>query len=185
MPSVQAPVTDAHLLREEIDLGETQRRAARDAEKALQVAYPWYPPELDLPVKPQHVADSLGIQVRVSALPPDVSGALAKKDGHDPVIVLQLTDHPNRQRFTCAHEIGHYWERDDDEYEFVDFRDNLAGRGVDVHEIYANSFAAALLMPEWAVRQLFDHTKDVTELAARFGVSKGAMSIRLQNLGLV
>jgi len=67
--------------------------------------------------------------------------------------------------------------------------------GTDIEEIEANTFAAALLMPEKIV---FDHvvrlvrtegdiTRDIliTELARAFDVSSEAMGYRLINVGVL
>ncbi|MBT0974157.1 ImmA/IrrE family metallo-endopeptidase, partial [Salmonella enterica subsp. enterica serovar 1,4,[5],12:i:-] len=88
----------------------------------------------------------------------DVSGALLKEPEQDPVIILNRNDSNVRKRFTCAHELGHYVKRTENgqplEYEFVDYRGKLASQGVDSEEIFANNFAACLLMPEKEVRRL-------------------------------
>src|SRR5262249_13052228 len=101
---------------------------------------------------------------------------------------------PNRQRFTCAHELGHYVKRSaagDDAWEYVEHRNLLASQGTNSEEIYANQFAASLLMPEEAVRKLHDELKaqrgtppPPAALAFEFGVSADAMQYRLVNLGL-
>ena len=61
------------------------------------------------PVDPVRIAHELGIDVRQSFLSPNVSGALIKEVGQDPVILLNANDSRNRQRFTCAHELGHFF----------------------------------------------------------------------------
>jgi Zn-dependent peptidase ImmA (M78 family) len=64
------------------------------------------------------IARGLGIDVLDAQLDVSVSGALVKERDQDPSIVLNWIDHPNRKRFTCAHEIGHFVRRKDqpDEY---------------------------------------------------------------------
>src|SRR5579872_2579934 len=109
------------------------------------------------PVDPVQIARTLGIDVRQAVLSPDVSGALVKKLGEDPVILMNANDAPNRQRFTCAHELGHFVERgnDPDAYEYVDLRDTIwSAAGTDPAEVFANNFAANLLMPAAEVREL-------------------------------
>jgi Zn-dependent peptidase ImmA (M78 family) len=107
----------------------------------------------------------------------------------DPVIILNSEDPRNRQRFTCAHELGHFNMRSQsgsfDDWNYVDRRDTLAGLGSDPDEIYANKFAAALLMPQRAIKKLWDGDGEVAPLAFTFGVSVEAMSNRLKNLGLL
>ena len=110
------------------------------------------------PVDPVWIANELGLDVVETTLDDDVSGALLKEPEQDPVIILNRNDSNVRKRFTCAHELGHYVKRTENgqplEYEFVDYRGKLASQGVDSEEIFANNFAACLLMPEKEVRRL-------------------------------
>ena len=104
---------------------------------------------------------------------------------------------PTRQRFTIAHEIGHYLLGKDEDQLHVDrgfdlkLRDLTARTGTDATEIKANRFAAELLMPEPFLREdaerlaldPFDE-KGTREFARRYGVSMQALVIRLGTLGL-
>ena len=155
--------------------------AERDAARVL--ASVW---REGLPVDPARIARRLGIEVLEAPLPRDVSGALIKEAGEDPRILLNQNDSPNRQRFTCAHEIGHFVRRGDNPevYEYIDRRDSLSGQGLLPDEMYANAFAAALLMPAEDVRRLHREKLTDLELAIRFGVSREAMQYRLTSLGL-
>lgn len=162
--------------------------AEKDAQQLLGTV--WTAPDSSdfrLPVDPFYIAKKLGIQVYLDPdLEDDVSGMLVKRGaGYDPQILLNAYDSRNRQRFTCAHELGHYNKRagDDTELKYVDRRDFLSSAGNDPEEVYANQFAAALLMPAKIVKK---HAKDaeVTALAYRFGVSADAMTFRLKNLEL-
>lgn len=140
-----------------------------------------------LPVDPVAIANKLGIDVVEMELPDDVSGALIKDKDKDPVIVLAQTDSRSRKRFSCAHELGHYAFRmanDGDQYEYVDLRGQSSAAGTDPEEIFANQFAASLLMPEDKVRCLIKEKIPNFLLAQRFGVSDDAIRFRLKNLGL-
>ena len=139
-----------------------------------------------LPVDPVQIARTLGISVIDADLASDVSGALVKQQGQDPVILLNANDSRNRQRFSCAHEIGHYVKRSAEleEYEYVDLRGALAAAGTDQEEIWANQFAAALLMPEDQVKAFKKDKLTDIEMSLRFGVSRDAMNHRLKNLNL-
>jgi IrrE N-terminal-like domain len=157
-----------------------------DAERLLQAAWVGRFGEMVLPVDPVRIAKDLGIDVFVAPMERDVSGVLVKRPGADAVIYLNEVDHSNRQRFTCGHELGHYVRRTEDgklDYEFVDRRDKLAQSGTDPDEIYANRFAAALLMPADVIRRLHRDSTAV-ELAYLFKVSEEAMKFRLANLQL-
>ncbi len=131
-------------------------------------------------------------------LPDDLSGVLIV-EGETRVIGFHASHAPVRQRFTIAHEIGHYilHVKPNQSRLFVDRfvayrRDDEQNKGKDTEEIEANAFAAALLMPEALVRGEItkhgydlDDEEDVAELARRFNVSPMAMSYRLINLGLL
>lgn len=137
------------------------------------------------PVDPIRIAKMMGVDVKEGVLPDEVSAGLLKKPGHDPVIILEARDSKVRRRFSCAHELGHFVDRfGEDEYEYVDLRGTLAKAGSDPREIFANRFAACLLMPEDAVRKLDKDRTSVWKMAKHFGVSSEAMGYRLQALNL-
>lgn len=165
----------------------TAQQAERDARGLREDVDRTDPGAGRLPIDPVRVATALGIDVYVAPMQRGVSGTLRKMFGSDPEIYLNADDSRNRQRFTCAHELGHYVRRTaqgDLDYDFVDRRDELAAAGKDPEEIYANQFAAALLMPEDNVRQEHGRGLSPVRLALRFGVSEDALTYRLQNLGL-
>ena len=111
-----------------------------------------------------------------------MSGMLVKRPTEDPLIYVNAADSDVRQRFTCAHELGHYVARttgrSDDSFGYIDRRGPSAAHGTDPSEIYANQFAAELLMPHENVRSLVPQLSDAA-LAVRFNVSLGAMRYRL------
>jgi Zn-dependent peptidase ImmA (M78 family) len=160
--------------------------AESDAAQLLQSAWTENDPShIRLPVDPFAIARKLGIKVLKGSLRGDVSGLLRKRPGYDPEIILNEADSRNRQRFTCAHELGHYYQRSqngaDQNWEYVDKRDYLSTQGSDPNERYANRFAAALLMPKAAIDKLGSGSPTPT-LALEFGVSSDAMGFRLKNL---
>jgi Zn-dependent peptidase ImmA (M78 family) len=145
-----------------------------------------------LPVDPFAIAQALGIKAYSANLAEGVSGMLVKRAGEDAEIYVHASDSQNRQRFTCAHEIGHYVSRSaagDIAWEYVERRDLLTSQGTDQDEIYANQFAAALLMPREAVEARYRELENpslsgAAALAVAFGVSADAMQYRIKNLGL-
>lgn len=142
--------------------------------------------EVAVPVDPVAIARGLGLEVfSVNLADPDLSGMLSKGRGEEARIYLNTTQHDHRQRFTCAHEIGHYVKRtingDDVAFEYVDRRDHLSGRGTDPEERWANAFAAALLMPAGYVVENFPHLGH-TGLAQQLRVSLEAMGHRISTL---
>jgi hypothetical protein len=149
------------------------------------------PATYQLPVDPFVIADRLGLDVECVPLEPDVSGMLAKRPAEDPRVYVNASDNPRRRRFSCAHEIGHYVKRikagldeDEEEWGYIDRRGPLAARGTNPDEIYANQFAAALLMPDERVKIMVREGRSLTAMAAECDVSLEAMANRIDNLGL-
>lgn len=139
------------------------------------------------PVDPVWLANEMGLDVIEAQLPERVSGALIKEADKDPVILLCATDSRVRKRFTCAHELGHYayrTDRNQDHYEYVDLRGDSAREGRHPEEVFANQFAAELLMPEETVRELHRQRYSPVLMAQHFGVSDDAIRFRLKNLRL-
>jgi Zn-dependent peptidase ImmA (M78 family) len=153
------------------------------------------------PVDVTALARELDLRVIKEALPEDVSGVLLTRTGSPPTIVVNRAHHRHRQRFTVAHELGHFILGHHDQSQtgvHVDrgfrlvLRGPLAAAGVDAREIAANRFAAALLMPEALVRHEVAaqgsrpiDDQAVEHLARTFAVSEQAMHIRLTALRLL
>lgn len=152
----------------------------------------------EAPVNVEEVAKHLGLRVISMELEDDVSGLLITKPEMS-CIVIRKNDAVQRQRFSIAHEIGHFVLRhqfESGEHVHVDrgyrvsHRDQRSSSGTDAKEIEANQFAASLLMPSWIVMENIkslssDDLNDehVTNLARKFRVSEQAMTIRLSVLG--
>lgn len=148
------------------------------------------------PVPIERVARGLDAQLRFSPLDDGLSGMVYVKASR-PIIGINALHHPNRQRFTLAHEIGHLVLHRaaitkqihvDTGFPML-MRNAVSASGVDEMEIEANSFAAELLMPEeFLVRSLQGQTFDIDDdgaigaLAKLYKVSTAAMRFRLGNL---
>ena len=152
-----------------------------------------------IPVDPVALANRSGIKVYNAKFSDDnLSGMIAKRGDSVNVLVNQ-NDYPKRKRFTIAHELGHHFLHllSIDEGEFVDSEDEVK---VDLFrdtesmtdpefaakyiEVEANQFAAALLMPEEFIRQVYAETEDIEVMADFFEVSRLALENRLKQLGL-
>lgn len=153
----------------------------------------------DIPIDPERVAKLCGIEVvKQTFSDGEVSGMLLREEGKPAIIGVNASQAPTRQRFTLAHEIGHWRLHPGRLITFdrpirVNRRDNVSSMATDREEIEANAFAANLLMPEAAVRETLRavplkkrHDSDLSTewLAAQFEVSQAAMGFRLINLGL-
>jgi Zn-dependent peptidase ImmA (M78 family) len=120
----------------------------------------------------------------------DISGVLFRSDD-DVVIGVNSTQLPQRQRFTIAHELGHFLLHHGQKVHYdkdyrVSLRSDLSSAGTDIEEIEANFFAASLLMPERflhsdprAVEMDLEDEKAIKALSHAYGVSAQAMTHRL------
>ncbi len=149
-----------------------------------------------VPVDVARLAELEGVEVDRTDFGDEISGVLVKH-GDRATIGVNARHAAARQRFTIAHELGHYLLHGGREL-FVDrdyivhFRDENSSTGYDPIEVEANQFAAELVMPQVEVRQLFgeqrfdiDDEAALRRLAAQFQVSPTAMAVRLSSLGLV
>ena len=112
-----------------------------------------------------------------------ISGALILKNGEKDIIVNQ-EDNRLRQRFTIAHELGHYYLHhieavDSEEHAIISFRGDR-----NVVEFEADRFAAELLMPSKQIDRLYKELDlpYISVLANKFDVSRAAMRYRLDTL---
>lgn len=134
--------------------------------------------QLSVPVDPWEAARALDIQVEM--LPLDsVDGLLRLHPAGGWYIVLSSLLPRHRQRFTLAHELGHWCLHRKDQVYFAHTPGPVHGR----YEREANQFAAELLMPFPALQKAAGQMA-FTSLAAYFDVSLEAMAIRLQETGL-
>jgi Zn-dependent peptidase ImmA (M78 family) len=118
------------------------------------------------------------------------------------VIGLNVSHSTTRQRFTLAHELGHFLMHRqeggqlhvDQKDFFLRFRDKRTRDTWATQEREANAFAAEILMPKTFLERDIKSLKDgvsisdekaVRAMANRYGVSLQAFLFRLTNLGLL
>ncbi|MGA2178039.1 MAG: ImmA/IrrE family metallo-endopeptidase [Verrucomicrobiota bacterium] len=148
-----------------------------------------------LPTPVEKIAKALGAQVRFAPFDDELSGMIHIKDGV-PIIGVNSLHHPNRQRFTIAHELGHLELHKTmitskvhvDKGFPVLMRDSNSTTGTDQVEIEANQFAAELLMPRILINEALagkkfdiDDDRPIEEMAKKFRVSKQALEYRIRN----
>ncbi len=132
------------------------------------------------PVPVEAVAEKFGLKVVEFAFPNSISGVLKKDRG---VIGVNKGNKKVRQRFTIAHELGHFLlghDIDKDEA-VVDIDSNRLSD----KEREANVFASHLLMPTEVVKEVQKHETNLKKLAELFDVSEQAITIRLLELNLI
>jgi Zn-dependent peptidase ImmA (M78 family) len=154
------------------------------------------------PVPVDRIAEGEGAQIARHHFDGPESGFILR-DGKRTIIGVNTRTSMRRQRFTIAHEIGHFILHEDklivDYAVRVNWRDEVSSQATDQQEIAANAFAAELLMPSDLV---FSHlaayaesarsnnesiARDdlIAQLARTFNVSTEAMGYRLINLGIL
>lgn len=106
------------------------------------------------------------------------SGWFRMIDG-TPTILINRNRKKTHQRFTLAHELGHYFLNHNNQP--PDTAEQL--RTGEENEISANRFAAEFLMPKDDVEILLKQGKTQSEMEEIFNVSTESMGYRLDNLG--
>jgi Zn-dependent peptidase ImmA (M78 family) len=141
----------------------------------------------DAPVRIEAAARDLGLPVVSDTFEnSDISGKIVK-DSSSPggfTIYINSKDPRRRQRFTLAHELGHFiLHRDligDGLIDDAMYRSKLG----EWYERQANRWAADTLMPAGVVRGLYrGGMKSFAELSNALDVSEDAIRIRLNELG--
>ena len=150
------------------------------------------------PIPLETILEKEGIRKAELPAGDDVFGAIIRQNGVV-LIAINPSQHLNRQRFTLAHELGHFYchykdsmghvEHVDGDFR-VHWRDQESSTGTNWKEIEANRFAAALLIPEFLLRKDLDTCRVIdrdmiNHLASMYKVSRLAMQFRLINLGLL
>ncbi|KUP25799.1 ImmA/IrrE family metallo-endopeptidase [Paenibacillus sp. DMB5] len=150
------------------------------------------------PINVESIAKNLNIDIQYEPFDGQLSGVLIR-DSQTSTYVIGVNDKhkKNRQRFTIAHEIGHFLlhkghETHIDTAITVNFRNSISSNGLRSEEIEANAFAAALLMPEELLEEYINENYDgyidynddeqIKTMADAFGVSTQALMIRLGKL---
>jgi Zn-dependent peptidase ImmA (M78 family) len=159
-------------------MGQRTKRADTVERKALEVLKRFG--LVDPPVGLEDICRAEGLAV--CARPFDYVAGLFLNDDVFPVIVVNSRQPSARQRFTVAHELGHYYLR----HERGSFAEPGGGSR---QERDAERFAANLLMPAAWVRRYWatygaNPENRISILAAMFEVSRAALRVRLKELGL-
>ena len=137
----------------------------------------------EVPVKVGALAAELGLKVTLGTLKPGISGEIRPDGTGGYTIRINRHERKERQRFTLAHEIGHFLlHRDRIGSGILDdvmYRSGLS----DPIEAEANRAAAEMLMPRRVVLDRLRGTARDEETAERlarmFEVSVPAMKIRI------
>lgn len=142
----------------------------------------------EVPMKLGALARELGLIVKKSTLPANISGEIKEVNS---VVTIRINRHdaPNRQRYTLAHEISHFFLHrhllQDGIQDDVLYRSSLSNS----IETEANKLAADILMPLNLIKELLvKHSKGINKesmyeaVAEEMQVSVTALKIRLEKI---
>jgi hypothetical protein len=129
------------------------------------------------------VEDWAEVPVAVLGLPSGIAGAFGRRRDQ-PFIFLNGSEPLVRQRFTLAHEFGHYRLG---HQPVVDKTEAIFGKTTNLEEIQARYFAGEFLVPKQALESWLERNQPealdlevVVRLAAAFGVSAMTARVRLE-----
>lgn len=170
---------------------KTQPPIKEIVERILQQNHLTKPP-IPLP----KIAARFGVNLASSELDNSISGFLYREKNQSVVIAVNDSHPQTRQRFSIAHELGHFILNHQGTFFInrgaINFRNSLSSSGEDKLEREANAFAAELLMPEIFLKKDIKNAtislgelERLEELADKYQVSVGAMTFRLTNLGFL
>nr|DAJ23379.1 MAG TPA: IrrE protein [Caudoviricetes sp.] len=145
-----------------------------------------------VPVNVIKIANANGIKVYAGEIEEKISGAISYIKQEDVFkILVNKNDAKVRQRFTIAHELGHYFlDRDFLKGEEIHVDTTLYRGDIEIdeeakkREQKVNYFAGALLMNKTLLEKLRNENT-IKELADIFEVSVSAMTVRLDILGIL
>ncbi|MET3645951.1 ImmA/IrrE family metallo-endopeptidase [Phyllobacterium ifriqiyense] len=140
----------------------------------------------EIPVRLGALAEELGLSVTVGTLMSGISGEIRPDRETDGKYIIRVNRHETkeRQRFTLAHEIGHFLLHKDKIGDGISddvlYRSELSNS----LEAEANRIAADILMPRQVIEKILSLNNkldddQIKDLARKFKVSPAAMEIRL------
>ena len=144
-----------------------------------------------LPVGIISIANALGIEVYEKDMDKDVSGKITYDSvNKEFYITVNKNDTKERQRFSIAHELGHYFlhreilEQEGTHIDTLYRKTKTEDEEAKQREREVDYFAGALLMNDLMLKNLREDYS-IAELADIFKVSVSAMTVRLDILGLL
>ena len=157
----------------------------------------------DAPVPVDRIAKAEDIEISLQDAEDDISGFIVRDPEHKRVVIgINSKHHPNRRRFTTAHELGHYFLHPGEDVHVdktrhalrINLRDKESSTGTRDTEKEANLFAAELLMPSSFLQSdlermpgldLLTNDRALAKLARKYKVSTEALTFRLAYLGCI
>ncbi len=125
--------------------------------------------------KLSEIVKALGGSIKVGEWDSTENGGslVVERDGKFTIYLSPLSG-GRRNKFTLAHELGHYFLHSNCGEKQI----KVDRKGSDRLEWEANWFAAGFLMPKSEFKKFVDRRWDDSALAGHFGVSEAAVAIR-------
>ncbi len=145
------------------------------------------------PVPVDEIARKLGLEIESRRFDDAEFSGILVREGGQAIVGVNASHAPTRQRFSVAHEIGHFLLHEGtrvfiDRGYNVNLRNRESSLGTNTEEIEANTFAANLLVPDrFLLSDLRNRDVDLEDeaaigrLARKYRVSPQAMTYRLLN----
>ena len=174
----------ANLARAEASLLTKQQISALAESIATQLNYE---PGGDITVTVKKLGGKVEVEETLHK-DPEQSGSLYVENPNDFTIIVPTHTSPSRDRFTIAHELGHFivhylWRQK--KHNLPPFKMMALRKDSDRVEWEANWFAAAFLMPGALFKERYAaFSGDIDDVASSFSVSRSAAEIRARSLGL-
>jgi len=136
---------------------------------------------VEVPVPIEKIVDHYGFRVAYLDQPPDQFSGILHRGKK--AIGINKNHHLFRQRFSLAHELGHYFlEHPDAEEEIPDSENSTL---FTCYEKEADEFAGELLVPKDLLKQTFSKIPDIDSLRSKFQVSQQVIIIQISKYGLL
>jgi Zn-dependent peptidase ImmA (M78 family) len=133
------------------------------------------------PVPVNEIAKYYGFKVVLLDQPADKFSGILHKEKK--AIGINKHNHLVRQRFSLAHELGHYFLDHPAADEILPHE--LETDEKKIYESEADEFAAELLVPRELLKQALQHNQDVDFLREHFQVSRHVIVIQLTKHGFL
>lgn len=138
-----------------------------------------------IPANILKIAEANDINVFKADLEKKILGAIHyDKDVKKYSIILNQNQDSKQQRFTLAHELGHFFLHKNI-LEADELHIDVMYRIEDAEEKEVDYFASALLMNRMLLEKMYENNPSIRELAEMFDVSISVMTLRLDTLGLL
>lgn len=133
---------------------------------------------LEPPIKIIYIAENYGLTVFISDFEnPKQSGIL---NFDEKIVHLNRADHAFRQRFTAAHELGHFLMHKDLGEKHIERRSPILG-DKEWYEKEADAFAAHLLVPLHFLKKELS-VETVRSLSKKYQVSEDVIGYQLKRI---